>query len=44
MGIGFYNFGDVSLKCPRIGFFTSETHKIFLEILIWGGVVVFVFF
>jgi len=44
MGIGFYNFGDVSLKYPRIGFFTSETHNIFLEILIGGGVVAFVFF
>jgi O-antigen ligase len=43
MGIGFYNFGDVSLKYPRIGFFTSEIHNIFLEILIGGGVVAFVF-
>jgi len=41
MGIGFHNFCDVSLKYPRIGFFTSETHNIFLEILIEGGVVAF---
>ena len=44
MGIGFHNFCDVSLKYPRIGFFTSETHNIFLEILIEGGVVAFLLF